>query len=106
MRWFYPENNAGRIGLRLGLILSLSGIIFGSFSALSLSGPNSFAAMYQSQTYLKQVYGDSKGNWSLSTTPVAGSVNDMIVHYKYSEKTGNLHATWDGKEYTFTQEPQ
>jgi hypothetical protein len=105
MHWFYPEDRAPRIGVQLGLILCLFGIIFGSFSTLSLSGPNSFAAMYQAQTYLKKTYGDSNDGYSLSSKAIPGAANDVIVHYEYSGKVGNLRASWDGKKYNFTAEP-
>jgi hypothetical protein len=105
MHWFYPEDRAMRTGLLLGLTLCLFGVIFGSASVLSLSGPNSFAAMYQAEAYLKKTYGASNDIHSLSSKVVLGSTNDVIIHYESSQKAGNLRASWDGTKYIFTQEP-
>jgi hypothetical protein len=105
MHWFYPEDKSPRIGLLLGLMLCFFGITFGSISVMSFSGPNSFAAMYQAEDYLKKTYGDSKDGYSLSCHAAPDKANDEIVHYTYSAKTGNLRASWDGKKYTFTEEP-
>jgi hypothetical protein len=104
MHWFYPEEKARRIGLQLGLMLCFFGFIFGATSLASFSGPGSFAAMYQAEGYLKNRYGDSS-EYSFSSRAVPDKASDEIVHYEYSGKKGNLRASWDGKKYTFTEEP-
>ena len=106
MRWFYPEDRARRIGLKLGLMFCLFGICFGTFSLMSLSGPNSFAAMRQAQDYLKKSYGASSNGYSFSCRSVPGAGNDVIVHYEYSGKVGDLRGSWDGSQYKFSEEHQ
>ena len=105
MHWFYREERASWIGRFLGIMLCFFGITFGTLSIFSLSGPNSFAAMYQAENYLKKTFGNSNDGYSLSCHAVPDKANDEFVHYRYSGKTGNLRASWDGKRYIFTEEP-
>ncbi len=104
MHWFYPEQKARRIGLQIGLMLCLFGVVFGSLAVMALSGPNSFAAMSQAYDFLKGTYGNSSSGYSFSCHSVPDTENDVIIHYKYSDKVGDLRASWDGKKYVFTEE--
>jgi hypothetical protein len=103
MHWFYNEERAPRTMQRLGMVLCVIGFVFAGYSIVSLSGPNSFAAMRQAQSYLKKTYGDSINGYSFSCNSIPNEANGVIVHYKYSGKQGDLHASWDGSKYTFTE---
>jgi hypothetical protein len=105
MHWFYPEDKAPRVMRQTGICFCLIGMVFVALSIYSLSGPNSFAAMSQAQDYLEKTYGDSQDGYSFSCHAIPNETNGVIVHYEYSGKTGNLHASWDGKKYIFAQEP-
>jgi len=88
----------------MGIVLCLIGIVCATYSIVSLSGPNSFAAMRQAHAFLEKTFGDSTNGYSLSCKTIPNEVNGVIVHYEYLEKEGNLHGTWDGSKYTFTEE--
>lgn len=103
MRWFYREERASNTGRRLGLLLCIMGFFWGAIAVLALSGPNSFAAMSQAQSFLKGKYGGSLG-YSFTCKTTADPRN-LIVHYKYGGKEGDLVATWDGKAYQFAEKP-
>ena len=88
----------------MGIVLCLVGVVLGVLSFISLSGPNSLAAMRQARSYLKEVYGYSKDGYSFSCHNVPDQKDTVIVHYKYSGKEGNLRASWDGSKYTFIED--
>ena len=101
MRWFYSEERAPRTMRLMGIVLCLMGIMASILSYLSLSGPNSFAAMRQANNYLSTAYGKQGGETSFSCT--TSGANDVIVRYRYGQRQGNLRGSWDGHKYIFTQ---
>ena len=103
MHWFYNEERAPRSMRTMGIVLCLIGILTAAYSIVSLSGPNSFAAMRQAQGYLEKTYGESSKGYSFSCNAIPNEPNGVIVHYKYSGKQGDLHASWDGSKYTFIE---
>ncbi len=60
--------------------------------------------MNEAQDFLKKTYGESKDDYSFTCHSIPGNANDVIVHYEYLGRTGDLHAFWNGKKYIFTQE--
>ncbi len=103
MRFFYPENQAQRIGRGIGAFGVFIGISFGAFATLSLHGPGMFAAIRQSRIYLEKTYGPSDGNWSLSANIGAWGDTDYVVEYRFADHHGNLNAHWTGKEYVISE---
>jgi hypothetical protein len=87
----------------MGVVLIIIGVLLGVLSYFSLHGPNSLAAIRQADDYLIGMYGRTEGETSF-TCALANS-DELKVHYKYGDRHGDLRASWDGKKYTFSQEP-
>lgn len=71
---------------------------------LSVSGPGAFAAMRESRGYLKDSYGPSSMEWSVSAKSASSGEGDYQVEYEYAGRTGSLHATWTGEESLFSED--
>ena len=106
MRWFYPEEKAPKIFRSFGMALILFGVIWGIIAIVSVSGPGAFAAMRESRGYLKEQYG-AVSSYNLSAHAAPSGNGDYVVIYRYGQRNGNLHATWKGDHYVFseTKEP-
>jgi len=103
MRWFYPEEKAPKIFRIFGVALILFSIPWDVFAVASVSGPGAFAAMRESEDYLRIRHG-AAGSWQLSPQSVASSESDYLVTYRYGDRSGTLRATWKVDRYEFSEE--
>ena len=103
MHWFYREDKVPRSMRRIGIGFILMGVLFTTLIIFSFCGPNSLAAMREAGDFLKTSYGPSSGGCSLSCKSLPDGSNDVVVHYKYAGRKGDLHGVWNGKHYLFTE---
>ncbi len=103
MARFYQEEKARKTFRLLGPIFLLAGLLLSGMTYLSFSGPGMFCAMRESRAFLASRYGPS-GTWKVSSRP-AGADDSVDLSYRYGDRTGRLHATWQKDHYTFAELP-
>lgn len=105
MRWLYPKDGAPEVFRLLGFGWVIIGFLLLFFVGFSFFGPNSFAAMREAKSYLRDKHGKTSSGYSISTTKNDQDQNSVFVGYRYGEYSGSLIGTWNGSHYEFAERP-